>query len=486
MKKLLCKLTPLFLFLMISVTAFTSCFQQSVSFDQLPESEQALALFHQFDNYQNGTGGGKTSYTLNMTGGATATIMGASLSMDLSGRMIFVYDPFYNLTGYHESNETETEMTMLGDTTTLLTSNTEGFQNGRMYKTSTSDGEAYQFSSPMSAAEYVAYRNSLSSESSFNITRENHTTRTCQKNEDGSYTATYTDFTSDAILQFADELDAESMFGDENTLEDMIITLNTDQYRIPTVVRIDFVFASESSSTLPTLWFEMQISDINASAIPTDINPEAYDDIGDLRNIKAAENGFSDVMDRESGYFKNEITQTIKLLTDEQTFTQTDNAHYGEDENGEVFFDVKSVSDTQNIHLVYSSGIMKTYRNNTLVSEEEVSSSAVKSSLDTVLGLDVFDIKLSEVASMLSESIDGKLRYTFVMNDTYQKEEFSQLAAQFGATSVKEADCNVIFFFENDVLTKATYTATLRMTVSNQTLTYILASDVTFSENKIN
>ncbi len=475
-------------FAVILAFSFASC-SEGADFEKKSESDQAIWLYDRFDSYWSKNGKNQKSATIEISGNIEIAMLGIPVTAEISGKMIYEYDFFGGLSAYHEETETRMEMEYNGEVQTQIMKSSDGFQNGRMYITSKNGETEYRFASQLSAKEYSDHKNSAASESDdsakLEVTANNHTTRFCVKNEDGSYLATFEGFTADAVQAFGDNF-GSSILSDGYTLTDMKITLSADQDLTPLSMRIEFVIDAEEDLAPASFYMEIAIRDIGASKVPQDLGIDSYQSIGDLRIYDTVDSGFSRLFERDNGYFKANITQDMTADGTTRHNPETDKGHYGKDENGYLFFDVEAKTTENTVVMTYEKGYMKTYVEGVLQTNTIIPLVQAESSLKNVI--DPADIDITEIAEMQKEERGGKTVYTILLNETHNEGEFEALMTQIGARKIKSTNCSLICIFENGEIVQRIYKAELTMEVQTSytfDVVITLENDATFSLSEI-
>ena len=326
----------LFTLLLVSLTlvlvfALTSC---GDGYSNLPSDERALKLDEIADE--------KMSAVKDFS----ATVSGV-LKMDMNGTIITS-----ELSGHQKrsSNGGDNRVEILLSSTISLAGNSSttgqkyGFQNGKAYDLSDTDGEYFGHYSEMTLDEYLDYKDDTGIEgvTAEDIDAEDAETKMSMKREDGGWTLIFEDFNDEAILKIKQELGLTEYSDD---IEDLTMTIILDKNLHYKMMKCELIFAEDSNNA-----FEMKVdySEINTGKTSIDdIDFDLYTEVDDIRVIDAIEDGLLDAsitsgknITRTASVY---LRQRVKQNGISNTYTETDEMTYGLDENGRVFYEINAL-----------------------------------------------------------------------------------------------------------------------------------------------
>ncbi len=338
------KIFSIFLAVCICLSVMTSC----SLFQFKPKT--ANELWEKIDATMNKL----NSYEADGTGKLTFQAMGFPVASELTMKTIVTDNnkkDFY----YYSASEITVKMDIPFMEQSETTKSIEAFHNGKMFISTESADSVQKFCSSLTADEYAEYREKQSTDSD-DIQFDDCTNAAFTHNEDETWTLSYSGYTKKTINQMMDSfgMNEETLDFD---IEDMEITIQADKKFRVMEMKIKFVFDAENTSSAPTFEMTTKYSNYNEVTPITDtLNPDDYKEIEDCRLLSDFEDMIEKLEDDKDGSFVMEMEQTISVLGQKETYTETDTVSYGE-KDGKYFYDVTVKSTSyNNLKITYENG----------------------------------------------------------------------------------------------------------------------------------
>lgn len=174
----------------------------------------------------------------------------------------------------------------------------QGYANGNMFESSrevvSNEISEYKIRTPLSASEYISYSKAVNKGSDFfniALTEANCHSISCKENADGSFTATFSDFTASGMKEIDDTFGGLFLFDDE--IGGATLKLTVDKDLLPKNVQFETSYKNNSDTTIS---FDIDYVDFNATSA-TEMNFDGYKVIKDMRLIgltkQAMDNAFT-------------------------------------------------------------------------------------------------------------------------------------------------------------------------------------------------
>jgi len=234
---------------------------------------------------------------------------------------------------------------------TVKTKDLRAFHKGNIFIWAEQDNLTQKLYSSLTKDEYIAYLEKQSG--MIEIDFEACVNSSFVKNEDKSWTLTYSGYTKKVIDEFIEA------FGDElfeEEIEDMEITVHANADFTVKDVEIKIIFENESS----TSEFSMNQKYSNygeATPIVDTLNVSQYKKVSDCRLLTDIEDMIEDLEELETGSFVLDISQKFSTSSPsyKQTNTEKDTVTYGK-KDGKYFYNAKAKTDDMEYNIDYANG----------------------------------------------------------------------------------------------------------------------------------
>ena len=367
-KHLTQKLTAITLAILLLCT-LASCSQTS-KLMRLPEDERAVAVWELIN--ENADAADSFSAT-NKT-----TISGTMYGVE---GMEATSDVRMTVHGYTGKNM----IYRIESTTVVETGNSkttvqfkEGYESGKMYTEYSDDLSTQQLFSAISQADFLAHVEERSNDNMPDITADSCTVKTCVKEEDGTFTLTFSGFTEDSLDQFEDMLGTmrNALLGDHK-ITDVHLTVKVSEDFYPKTLDIEYVMEarSESAPEAPVITMEMAYDGFNTTEAPAAIDFLGYTEVDDLRVLTLVSDLLSERQTAESGAFQTTLSQEYKISGQTQTFEETDEVTFT-NRDGAYTYQINADDGNYDYDISYANGkqrVIVKLGNSTLADETTTS-----------------------------------------------------------------------------------------------------------------
>jgi len=467
MKKITYKLLTMLLALFLLVPTFASCAALSMSFADDAERPWTLyeGVMENMEELENAT------LTTNLTMDAyvsrqhIATKSSSVEQIDIDGDEL----------RHHQ--ETYVEIingAMITESTTI-----SGFQDGAMYYTSDQDtisGNTTQLQAPISVEAYTAYNNEYRSANGFDLhfTAKDCDSSVCEKNKDGKWVGTYTDFSKSYIERVLDDLaGVEIIFAEDYAVADIVITITADSSLNPEYIDVSFEFKSVDSSAstkVPVFSFSMEIANVDDTDIER-IDLSDYQTVDDLCFITQVQTTAAQFTTQDAGKFALTTVTSLELGKKSQKEDQRFSLSFSDKGTG-YFYEIGTSVDDISVRVVYSDEELNTYYNReSKPRKTEKATDAV--ARKTVYGLTVpSDFQPGTVTDVEKKVTDGTDVYTVKTNAKETEKAMKQiLGTQARNLEIVET---YTFHVKDGKLQKYQYVASCTFDQGNDKGTYTL------------
>lgn len=305
------------------------------------------------------------------------------------------------------------------------------------------DGKAFEFRGDgkyerklycrMTEEEYEAYRalDQSTEEQDEELNFQDCTTADFVRNEDKTWTLTYSGYTKKTINRLTSAFSTQDMdvFGAD--IVDINVTLAADEdYRV-TGITMAFEFDTpEGKTPAPAMDVRMELLAMGDEVVRlTDMLEQSkYKKVDDLAICKQIDHMLQDRYDAEKGEFEYEMSQTVKVMGQSQTFKETDWVKYGV-EDGAFYYDIDAESEEVTTKATYKNG-KQTFTVDGETYDVEQTEQEAK---DFVKGM-ISDLRMgynSEYITNVTKKSGGVWEIELALSDTSLLEEFYE---QLGGT----------------------------------------------------
>ena len=358
------KILLFFLTFCLSLSFLTGCQNGNGTSDgnsSVPQNEKEL-----WDKI-NETMDSLDSYETNTSGVLSLTMMGIRLTTDITGKNIVS-----GIKGndYYEYSLSEVSATMImpDGTSTEITNEkgVEAFHNGKMFISMEGAERTQKFCSSLTKDEYIIYRKAQSQDMD-QIDFSNCTKSSFAKNEDGTWSLSYSGYAKKTINQILDSFGMNDNSGIDFDISDMEVSIQADQdYRVKEM-NLVFLCDEDENEEMTVTSFEivMQYANFNAATPITDsLNPADYMEIPDCRILFGFEEVLKGISEQKEGSFTLNVTQAVEFpeLQKAEIYKETDTVTYGEKDGGyfyHILIDSNSPA-TNNLEISYANGTQTT------------------------------------------------------------------------------------------------------------------------------
>ena len=232
------------------------------------------------------------------------------------------------------------------------------YVDGKAFELRSEDGHERKLYSKMTAEQYAAYLAADREESSFDADITDCTNATFAKNEDKTWTLTYSGYTKKAIKGITGALSTQELdvFGAD--IVDVKVTFLTDEDFCVTDISMEFEFdTEEDAKQTPALNVRMKLEAMGDAVVRvTDtVDPAKYKEVDDLAIRKQLDDMIKQRAEAEQGSFEYKMSQTVKVMGQSQTFSETDQVKYGM-EDGKYYYDITVDADGVSSTVTYKNG----------------------------------------------------------------------------------------------------------------------------------
>ena len=262
----------------------------------------------------------------------------------------------------HTENEIVVAVIQGDETAETSVRTVSGYSDGFYYREIETDGNTpIRLCSELSRLEYLDHLEFLSDGLDLSLAEHDSFTTTCTYNEDGSWTATYTDFFEEAMATFDSYISELSYLFPEGTeLDDLVIELKvTEDFYIDSFT-VEYIYKNLSipSAVLPTVELTVQMFDYDTTELEAK-DLSLYTVVDDIRAIDKTEKALSNMMDRSYSEFALEVDQYTYLLDGESEMDSIYSGSYS-NTNGKFSYSLTVTdaldSDAEAIEITYSNG----------------------------------------------------------------------------------------------------------------------------------
>lgn len=337
--------------LLVGVMLLTSCDSLSGLFARDPET--AEELWERIDRSMEEQGAYALSLDMNMT----MVMEGYEIKTTASGSII-------EDTGEDYYYYSETNMKMECKELELKQSQKQisAYWEGKAFEILDTDSFERKVYSEMTPEEYAAYQSIGKDEGEDDGEDDELDLTDCTKsdfvkNEDESWTLTYSGYTKKAMQQVTEEFGA----GDQDLLGaeilDMKLTVNADADFCVTELSIVFEFdVEQGAQPAPALEICMKVVELGEVTRETDkLDVSKCTKIDDLALPAQIEQMIEDRYEAEEGSFHFETSQTVKVMGQTDSYSESDDVTYGVTD-GKFHYELSTKMDGAATTITYKDG----------------------------------------------------------------------------------------------------------------------------------
>lgn len=232
------------------------------------------------------------------------------------------------------------------------------YMDGLAFELRSEDKSERKLCSKMTAEEYAAYLAADREESSFDVDITDCTNASFTKNEDKTWTLTYSGYTKKAIKGITGALSTQEpdVFGAD--IVDVKITLRANEDFCVTDISMEFEFDTDKDAKqTPALNVRIKLKAVGdaVTRVTETIDAAKYKEVDNLAICKQLDNMIKQRVEAEQGAFECKMSQTVKVMGQSQSFVESDQVKYGR-EDGKYYYDITVESDGISSTVTYKNG----------------------------------------------------------------------------------------------------------------------------------
>ena len=386
------------------------------------------------------------------------------------------------------------ELTYLEQTTStvwvggekIVTYEDEGYMNGMMFTYIKEDGVETKLKSPITAAEYEAFRDKQAEDVPDTYVGEGYCTdMTCEQAEDGTWTAVYQGFTEEGMKPFTYYLRSiETAVNAEHTLKDVRMTVTADAELTPVSMIMEYVFEEKENAEtrVPNIKIETYFYGLNNTVLSESYDISNFDEQEDLRVIADFLSALQDREEAESGAF-HVITKSSAVYSGESVTVTTEQDVTFKNHDG-YEFTLDYEEDGYLFNCSYKNGSMevgvrekdtgvKVHSETTEITDFEAQATVQQMmNSESISALDIVSAKITDAEKGI---------YTFSLGDSVKNELSGQYEEAYGAPA-KSFKGHIEATVVDGELTSYTYHVYTTVSVEGETMTITVDYTVTFSD----
>lgn len=447
-----------------------SC-SDGVDLMKLEGAERADAFFDIVNEKQ------ADSYTTEMQMKIEGSLYGLALEAEIESETVYVgYES--DSPAYHA--ELNSEITA-GDVK-QKTSSVTGYRDGKMYEMTDRDGVKNSLVSSITAEDFKAHKEYLVgySDEELEAIHKSAAAKDCIKNEDGTWSATYSEYPEESVLALIDyAFDPTVMILDGYKVKNIVFTVEADEEFLPTEWEYEIVFEKTSGDhAKPEAKTEIEFRDIGTAKIPA-IDLSAYTEVEGLAELQQIRMLLGEMFAADAGSFTADGEQKVALAGTNQYNREIDAVSF-KTEGGKYSFRIDAQVNPNSISSSYDAVI--NYKNGTFKMEGKDISTVTQEMTDSEAR--AYISRLYDPAGLSNAQISNielrKEGFTHLL--TIANPDYSALEASLSALGASNFKCEaqVGVDYENGAIQKYEYTMTLTAKVSGQTLTVEVKNTITF------
>ncbi len=417
------------------------------------------------------------AYSVGMDMKIEGSLYGLALEAEIESETIYV-NYKSNSPAYHA----ESKSVITAGEVKQKTNSANGYRDGKLYEMSERDGVKNSLVSAITAEEFKAHKDFLVgySDEELEILHKSATVKECVKNEDGTWSASFSGYTEESVRALIDyAFDPTVLILDGWTVKDVVFTIEADEEFLPTDWEYELVFEkTEGNYTKPEAKTEIKFNDIGTAEVP-EIDLSAYTEVEGLADLQKIRMLLGDMFAADSGSFTTDSEQRVEVAGTTQYNREIDTVSF-KSENGKYSFKIdakvnpNSVSSSYDAVINYSDGTFKMEGKDISTVTQEMTDSEARAYISRLY--DPAGLSNAQISNIELRK-EGYTHLLTIANPDYSALEASLSA--LGATGFK-CEAQVGVDYENGAIQKYEYTMTLTAKVSGQTLTVEVKNTVTF------
>ena len=436
------------------VLALTSC-GEGFLLNRMEEDQRAV----EFMNILNRNMSRHANYTVVTENELALETNGVGININETTTSIVVYDE--KSEEYFEHNETHSIINE-GEKKNEITI-IKGFADGKMFSSYNMNAQKpIKLWSPVTAEEHLAHEAEMSGakEVDDNDMVETAATRTCVKNSDKTWTATYTDYTEEGLNYFRDAMgNVEDVLAYAN-LTDVMMTIHATEALYPTTMEMIFEYElsedAEAGAKIPTFIVRTTYQDIGTTqALEMDFTE--YKEVVDLRVGDIIEKSLQDFIGADQAEFKINMFQRATYKGQTEGYSESNEGRFEMTSAG-YSFDIQSEIQDEKYILRYCDGVRRVMNEKEEeIEQETITDAEAKAFISALLNpasfnsTQVMDVTKDEILSK-----NGKDVYHL----TLQTPELDTYEESLGVIFLS-GECTLKVSLEAGRMTQQTFTLTM-------------------------
>lgn len=427
-------------------------------------------------------------YRIDMEMDISGSVYSVAFDAEITSETFYIdYDG--DSPSYHAEVESVINMGTGSSATSQTVKSIVGYRDGKLYEYSDKDGVESALISTISADDYRKHMDTLAGMTDEEISElhKNAAKKECNRNDDGSFTATYTEYDEKSVSGIIDYcFDSTVTIVDGYKVKDLILEINATEEFIPTEWKYELVFERTDETELyrePKASIVMSFKDVGNAEAP-EIDFSAYKEVDSLAALREIRYLLNEMTVAESGSFTSKSNQNVKYVYTTTNTDETDVVTFN-NQDGKFSFNIDahlvspgmSVSDGSDYKIVYKDGELTISGDDIRTERSEMTDSDAK----------VYIVRILDPAGLSSATVSditagtGAYTHTFTLADP----DYSALTPTLTSLSAKDikAEATVDVIYENGVLKEYKYLLTVTSKVDLQTLTIKITSTVTFESD---
>ena len=335
MKKIFVLLIAVFL----CALAFTSCGDPKTSAELMDKIDEKMESLKSYQADVTANLSAQLFFGYHCTAGFTGT----QITIDGDSDGFYYYNMMEGTTKIEDAEKNDL-------VETVKSKELEAFHEGKMFVSSEQGDSVQKLYSPLTKDEYIAYLEKQ--EDALDIDFEACVNKNFTKNEDKTWTLTYSGYTKKAVAAIVEAFNADELFEEE--IADMEITIHANADFTVKDMEFKMIFANESTTS--TFTMKAEYSKYNeATPIVDTLDVSQYTEVADCRLLTDIADMIEDLQEMENGSFALNLKQTISTSSAENSYTEKDTVTYGK-KDGKYFYDVKAFANNEKYDISYANG----------------------------------------------------------------------------------------------------------------------------------
>ena len=463
------KLT-LLVFMVVMASCLVACDFYSLMLNNMDEDERADRIIMMADlNIAK-----QEQYQMVSVSTMTTDVMGEKITETDRATVTYIENDTDELI-YQEKIESTVKTRAGEDNRIEIT----GYQDGYMYKYVKTEDKTIRFKSAILAEEYMEHMMNVQNDLQGDVSKNTCDKITAVQNDDGSWIVTYSQFKSDGLAKFLDDMGNPQLYFEDYEVVDVNIEFEVSSKFVLEKSRMNFVFEKSNSSNNNNSGI-VPLSTV-ANYIPVCKIEYSYsygDDVTISENVDLENNLFTtvedlriyDIVDKQLTEIKGSENATATVNFEFSTSYPGYSNEFSGDENiffktkdGKLDYEINSNSNEGYYKLIYSDGKQELFdEKGNLKESEDISELEAKIILDTYI--DPAKLSIENIVGMREKS-EG----TYVFNLMVTGSEIQDMAASIGG-KLSRTQLTVTIKMEEGKISSYVYTVDTTIKITGQNI----------------